>query len=626
MCGICGIVNGSGRPVDEAVLLRMRDAIAHRGPDDAGHHLDGPVGLGMRRLSIIDLQTGHQPIFNEDGTICVVFNGEIYNYRELRDDLWKRGHRFQTQTDTEVIVHLYEDEGPEFLQQLNGMFGLALWDSRKNELLLARDRLGIKPLYTANVGDVFLFGSELKALLQHPAVSREVDPAAISEFLTYEYIPAPRTAFAQIEKIPPASYVVWKDGRTEQHTYWDVSFEPEPGLADETACAEAIRERLQEAVRLQLRSDVPLGVLLSGGMDSSSVVAMMHRLGVPIDTFSIGFDEPAYNELDAATLVANTFGTNHHFLNLSASDVKRLLPTIIGYLDEPLADASIIPTYLVCHLARQHVKVVLSGDGGDETFGGYETYKAHKIARYYRLLPRILREGIRRAVPLLPASKSHMGFSFKAQKFTSGVQYPPAAANALWWGAYTPEQKIQLIGDRLQNGNGRGAEPFEAVSRVESRFRGGDLLDRIFYCDLKLYLQDDLLVKVDRMSMANSLEVRVPFLDHHMVEFATGIPSRLKVNGLKLKYILRKAMAPLLPESIITRPKRGFDIPLDAWLRGPLKEFVLDTLSESRVRESGFVNPAFLRRILTEHMQARRNHRQLLWPLVILEYWRQRYA
>ncbi len=625
MCGICGIINRTDEPVARDVLLRMRDALAHRGPDDAGCHVDGGVGLAMRRLSIIDLSSGHQPIFNEDGTIAIVFNGEIYNYRELRQDLVARGHRFQTQTDTEVIVHLYEDHGPQCVDRLNGMFGLAIWDSRNQRLLLARDRLGIKPLYTAHTGDVFLFGSELKSLLQHPAVRPEMDPEAISEYLTYEYIPAPRTAFRGIAKLPPGTRVVWEDGVARSESYWDVSFLPDPALGNEPTCAEAIRSRFRESVRVRLRSDVPLGVLLSGGIDSSSVVATMHQLGVPIDTFSIGFDDRDYNELDAAGEIAEAFGTNHHFLTLTAADVKRLLPTLVGFLDEPLADASVIPTFLVSQLARQHVTVALSGDGGDETFGGYETYRAHKLARVYRRLPSAARETLRHAVSLLPPSRSHMGFSFRARKFTSGARFRPAVANSLWWGAYSPEQKQQLAGERLRGLNGNGRDPFAAVTRIEEQFQGDDLLDRIFYCDLKLYLQDDLLVKVDRMSMANSLEVRVPFLDHNLVEFAATIPSRLKVNGWRLKYILRRAMEPLLPRSIVRRPKRGFDIPLDAWLRGPLREFTLDTLSEKRVREGGCVDPGFLRRILDEHMQGKRNHRQLLWPLVVLEFWRQRY-
>lgn len=620
MCGICGILNGSGEPVSQNVLLKMRDAMVHRGPDDAGCHIDRHVGIAMRRLSIIDLETGHQPIFNEDGTICVVLNGEIYNYRELREELVAVGHRFQTQTDTEVIVHLYEEHGFDCLKHLNGMFGLAVWDARRQQLLLARDRLGIKPLFVAEFGQTLLFASEIKSILQHPAATREMDAGAISEYLTYEYIPAPRTAFRGIRKLLPATYAVWKGGNLTTTAYWDVAFEPDSRLLDEEACKAAIRDRLRESTRLQLRSDVPLGVLLSGGIDSSSVVAMMHDLGVPINTFSIGFEEHAYNELDAANRIAAAFDTRHESLQLTAADVKRLLPTLIGYLDEPLADASIIPTFLVCRLARQHVKVALSGDGGDETFGGYETYKAHQFARVYRMLPTIVQDGLRRLVPHLPPSNSHMGFSFRARKFTSGVRFPPPIANSLWWGAYTPQQLDSLL---LHT---NGSDPFEAVYRTEKSFVGDGLLDRIFYLDMKLYLQDDLLVKVDRMSMANSLEVRVPFLDHTFVEFAATVPSRLKVKGLKLKYILRQAMKPLLPDWIVRRPKRGFDIPLDDWMRGPLREFVYDILADQRIQEGGYLNPTFLRHVLDEHMQGRQNHRQLIWPIVVLESWRQQYV
>lgn len=624
MCGICGIANGSGEPVAEEILVRMRDALTHRGPDDAGSHIDGKVGIAMRRLSIIDLEGGQQPIFNEDGTICVVQNGEIYNYRELRDELLNRGHRFRTSSDTEVIVHLYEEFGDNCVDHLNGMFAFALWDSREQRLLLARDRLGIKPLYMAQMGGTLLFASELKSILEHPKISREVDPHALSEYLSYEYIPAPRTALLGVSKLPPATRAVWKDGHVHTETYWDVNFQPNSALAVEETCKEAIRTNLREAVRLQLRSDVPLGVLLSGGMDSSSLVAMMRELGVPIQTFSIGFQEKAYNELDAATEIARHFGTEHHALMLTANDVTELLPTLIGVLDEPLADASVIPTYLVCRLAREKVKVALSGDGGDESFGGYETYKAHQIAKCYRSMPDWMRAAVRKLVPLLPISSSHRGVAFKARKFTSGVEFPPTVANALWWGAYTPAEKAPLMGEFFKDT--KGHEPFDAVHRVAKNFNGNNDLDRIFYQDFKLYLQDDLLVKVDRMSMANSLEVRVPFLDHTLVEFAATIPSHMKVNRLRLKYILRRAMQPMLPKWVISRPKQGFDIPLDAWIRGPLRSFILDTLSPQRIREAGYFNPTYLSRILDEHMRGQGNHRQLLWPLVVLEFWRQRYV
>ncbi|RMD61995.1 asparagine synthase (glutamine-hydrolyzing), partial [Candidatus Parcubacteria bacterium] len=549
---------------------------------------------------------------------------EIYNYRELRSELESRGHRFRTQTDTEVLVHLYEERGTDFLKHLNGMFAIALWDARKAQLLLARDRLGIKPLYTAVVGDILIFASELKAILQHPEVSRQLDTTAIAEYLTYEYIPAPRTAFAGVKKLCPATYAIWRDGQLKVHTYWDVAFQADESLRDEGVCAEAIRERLSESVRLRLRADVPIGVLLSGGMDSSSIVAAMHHLNVPINTFSIGFAEREYDELDAATAVARAFGARHHALRLSAPDVIRLLPAIIGVLDEPLADASVVPTFLVSKLARQHVKVALSGDGGDETFGGYETYRAHKLARVYRRLPRLVQAGVRLGVEVLPVSRSHRGLSFKARKFASGASFRPAVANALWWGAYTPEQRTAILGPAVRGGN--GCERFEAVRRVEERFKGSELLDLIAYCDLKLYLQDDLLVKVDRMSMANSLEVRVPFLDHEMVEFAATIPACLRIRGLRLKHMLKKAMEPWLPRGIAARPKRGFDIPLDAWMRGPLREFVYDTLRGASIIRDGLINGEMVETLIEDHMRKRRNNRQLLWPLIVLESWRQRYG
>ncbi|MFN9270560.1 MAG: asparagine synthase (glutamine-hydrolyzing) [Planctomycetaceae bacterium] len=623
MCGICGVWELRGGSPDEAILRSMNDRVTHRGPDDAGWLVDGPAGLAMRRLSIVDLAGGRQPQFNESGDVAVVFNGEIYNHRELREGLQARGHLFSTDSDTEVLVHLYEELGDGCVEPLNGMFTFAIWDKSRQRLLLARDRLGIKPLYLAVTRDRVLFGSELKSLLAHPGCPREVDRLALGEFLACEYIPAPRSAFAGIEKVPGGTRVIVEAGGVRRERYWQPLFAPRatPGtFADHTR---EVRDRLREAVRLQLRADVPLGVLLSGGLDSGSVVALMHDLGTPIETFSIGFAERDYDELDGAGEVARQFGTRHHTLRLGAAEVRDVLPAIFDNLDEPLADASVIPTYLVSRLARERVKVALSGDGGDELFGGYETYRAHRLAAWYGRVPKVLRRGLRWGVGLLPAGGSHRGLSFKAKKFLRGADLPPAERNAVWWGSYTAGELRELLTDEWQEA---AHDPLAAVRRVAGEHAGEGGLNAMFHQDLSLYLQDDLLVKVDRMSMANSLEVRVPFLDHTLVEYAAGLPVEWKVKGWTLKHLLRQAMAPLLPPALLSRPKRGFDLPLGPWLRGPLKEFAGDLLSPASLREAGWFKGEVVGRLLAEHWSGRHDHRQLLWPLLVCEAWRRRYV
>lgn len=622
MCGICGIWERGGASPDERVLRSMNDRLTHRGPDDAGWLVDGPVGLAMRRLSIVDLAGGRQPQFNESGDVAVVFNGEIYNHRELREGLLARGHQFQTESDTEVLVHLYEELGDDCVGPLNGMFALAIYDRPRGRLLLARDRLGIKPLYLAVTPQRILFGSELKALLAHPGCPREVDRRAIGEFLACEYIPAPRSAFAGIEKVPGGTRVIIDSAGVRRERYWQVTFTPRPSPGTFEDQAVEIRQRLREAVRLQLRADVPLGVLLSGGLDSGSIVALMHDLGIPVESFSIGFAERDYDELDGAATVARQFGTRHHTLRLGAAEVREVLPAIVESLDEPLADASAIPTWLVSRLARERVKVALSGDGGDELFGGYETYRAHRLAEWYGRLPGVLRRGLAWGVGLWPVGSSHRGVGFKARKFLRGVGLPAAERNAVWWGAYTAGELGELLTEEWREAV---TDPLAPVRRVAREHAGEGGLNAMFHQDLTLFLQDDLLVKVDRMSMANSLEVRVPFLDHTLVEHAAGLPAHWKVRGWTLKHLLREAMRPLLPAALLTRPKRGFDLPLGPWLRGPLREFAGDLLSPASLREAGWFRPDVVGRILDEHGSGRHDHRQLLWPLLTCEAWRRRH-
>ena len=626
MCGICGFVDANGLGPDAPALLKaMADVIIHRGPDDDGYYLDANAALGMRRLSIIDLVTGKQPISNEDKTIWVVYNGEIFNFPDIKKDLVARGHVFATRADTEVIVHLYEDLGDDFVHRLNGMFAIALWDTKRRRLVLARDRLGIKPLHYWEDGERVYFASEIKSLLQTP-LPREIDFEALGQYFAFEYVPAPRSIFRGVGKLLPGHLMIVEGGRTEIRRYWDVRYAETNIVARrEEEYAEEIASRLKESVRMRLLSDVPLGVFLSGGVDSSSVTALMSEVAAgPVKTFSIGFREKTFDELDAARLVAGRFSTEHHEFVVGPDKVRELTPILMRFLDEPLADASIIPTYIISRLARETVTVALAGDGGDELFGGYDTYKAHKVARFYRRIPRIARRGlIRPVVRKLPASAKRLSFEFKAKKFIAGAEYPPEVSNFIWWGAYAPELRARLFSPDLQARIGE--DPYAPVAVQGANTRAADGLDRIAYLDLKLYLQDDLLVKVDRMSMANSLEIRVPFLDYTFVEFAATIPSRLKLKGLASKYILKKAMASRLPAEILTKKKIGFDIPLGVWIREELRDFVLATLAPERLKRHGFFDDRFVRGVLDEHLRGTHNHRQLLWPLIIFQFWYDRY-
>lgn len=624
MCGICGLCRFSGlQPDDRATVDRMTQALIHRGPDEDGFYADEFVSLGMRRLRIIDLVTGRQPISNEDGTIWTVYNGEIFNFPSLRQELQERGHVFKTKADTEVIVHLYEEDGPEFVHRLNGMFAIALWDTKKRRLCLYRDRLGIKPLHYCLLPNGIVFASEIKSLLA-AGVPRQIDLEALSQFFSFEYIPAPRTIFQSVSKLLPGHQIICEPDGVKVERYWDVQFVPDsPPLPEETY-GEEIRRRLRQAVAMRLISDVPLGVFLSGGVDSSLVTALMKEVTTAeVKTFSIGFREKSFNELNYAREVANFLGTNHQEFIVEPRLVKELVPKLMGYLDEPLADASVIPTYLISYLARQQVTVALAGDGGDELFAGYDTYKAYRLACFYRRVPRFIDRPVRRLVNLLPASSRRLSFEFKAKKFLAGIDYPPEIANYIWWGAYPPGEKEKLFSPDFRQA--MTANPYEPVNFHLKNCSAEDPLDRIFYLDLKLYLQDDLLVKVDRMSMANSLEIRVPFLDYTFVEFAARIPNRLKLKGWKTKYILKKAMEGKLPRSIFHRPKIGFDIPLGAWMRQDLKDFVLDTLSPARIKQHGFFNPSYVEQKLTEHFRGIHNHRQLLWPVIIFQFWYDRY-
>ncbi len=624
MCGICGVTYfDRGRPVTEPLVRRMCDVIRHRGPDDQGQFVRGNVGLGMRRLSIIDLVTGRQPIANEDDSTWIVFNGEIYNHLELRRDLEKKGHRFKTKSDTEAILHAYEEYGEACPTKLNGMFAFAIWDGNKQRLFLARDRLGIKPLYYYHDGEKFAFGSELKSILQVPDVPREVSPEALDLFLTFEYIPAPLSIFKGIAKLPAGHALTLREGRVQTRAYWDLRF-AEREVSEAEACEE-LRALLQDAVKIRLMSDVPLGAFLSGGIDSSSVVAMMSRvMDRPVKTFSIAFKEATYNEAGYARLVADHFKTEHHEFTIE-TDALGLTEKLIAHLDEPLGDFSIFPTFLVSQMARDYVTVALSGDGGDELFAGYDTYMAHQAATAYERIPGFARRSlIESFVNRMPPTEKKKGLINRAKRFVEGMQLPADLGHTRWMVFLQEATKARLYSSELR-AQLRDFDSFEFIRRHFRQADTDDLLNRQLYVDVKTYLVDDILVKVDRMSMATSLEARVPLLDHRFVELAATLPGRLKLNGRQTKYIFKKAMQPLLPPEILTRGKEGFSIPIKNWLKHELKDRMLDVLSPERVQRDGFFNPEYMDRLVREHLNGRENHSHRLWAMMVFGIWQELY-
>jgi asparagine synthase (glutamine-hydrolysing) len=624
MCGICGIVGRA--PVDREVLARMAGTLRHRGPDDDGFHVaeheDGTaVGLGFRRLAIIDLESGNQPLANEDGSLRIVLNGEIYNFRELRAELDARGHRFATNGDAEVVLHLYEDHGPHCVERLNGMFAFALWDDAERRLLLARDRFGKKPLYYADLGGTLLFGSELKSLLEHPDCPHELDLGSLSRYLALEYVPTPRSIFEGVRKLPGGHVLQWHDGRVTVERYWDLDFGGDTAELSDDEYAAELRSRLRAAVRRRLVSDVPLGAFLSGGVDSSSVVAMMARELAPdtVKTFSIGFAERSFDESEHARRVARHFGTDHHEETFTAAALLDVLPVVADVLDEPFADASVLPTYLLSRFTRESVTVALAGDGADELLAGYPTFAAERVARLYKV-PRLLHEhAVVPLAELLPVSTANFSFDFKVKRFLRGAAEPADRRHPAWLGSFTPAEQEALLEQTPE-------DPFAEVRHAYARAPTGDALERLIYAYAKTYLQDDILVKVDRASMACSLEVRAPFLDVELVELLGRVPARLKLRGLTTKHLLKRAMADLLPQGIAGRAKKGFGIPVAEWLKTDLREPVLDELSPDRLRRQGLFAPEEVGRLLAEHLAGRRDHRKQLWTLFCFQLWHRRFA
>lgn len=621
MCGICGIVSGAAGGVpDKELIWRMTETLRHRGPDDAGVHVDGQAALGMRRLSIIDLHTGHQPMYNEDGTICVILNGEIYNYPDLTRLLRRKGHVFRTSSDTEAIVHLYEEYGEDCVQHLNGMFAFAIWDSRERSLFLARDRMGIKPLYYYNDGKRLIFGSEVKALLASGLVERKVAAESLHHFLSLNYMPWDTTMVEGVRKLLPGHFLSYKGGEVRIAKYWDIQYDYTGGMS-EADCAEGILSLLKQSVKRRLISDVPLGFFLSGGIDSSTIVALASELGgQPIKTFSIGFEEKSYSELKHARMIAGRYGTDHREF-IVRSDARDLLHKLVWYSDEPSADSSIIPTYYLSKMTREHVKVALSGDGGDEMFGGYLTYLAYKAANLYRKAPLWLRgRVIGGMVDMLPVSDKKVSLEYKAKRFIRGMDMSTLRAHYWWNGAFSEEEKGELYSPGLRE-RLAGSDTLGIFEKPFNRYPDLDTMSRLLYVDAKLYLADDILVKVDRASMANSLEVRVPILDHELVEFAAKIPPEMKIKGSIKKYIFKKATKGLLPHRTRHRKKKGFSIPISQWLKGELRETTLHYLSPARVRPMGYFNPAAVSGLLDDHLSGRRNNAYYIWALLVFQIW-----
>jgi len=624
VCGIAGIVRSDGAPVDRELLARMNEAIRHRGPDEDGFYFSAGVGLAMRRLAIIDLKSGQQPIHNQGSTAWIVFNGEIYNYRELRAQLEKLGHRFYTDSDTEAIVHAYDQYGADCPKYLRGMFAFAIWDERTKSLFLARDRVGKKPLLYAQLDGELVFGSEFTAVLEHPRVSREVDFEAIHHYLSYICVPAPLTAYSAIRKLEPGHWLLWRDGEIKTERYWQLDFSKKHKIGEEEA-GERVVELLREAVRIRLMSEVPLGAFLSGGIDSSAVVALMAQESAEkIKTFSIGFDEQDFSELHHARRVAEHVGADHHEF-IVRPDAMEILPTLVEHYGEPFADSSAIPSYYVSKETRGYVTVALNGDGGDECFAGYQRYAAMSIAQKYRNLPASLRDSvISNVVRALPGFDARQNPLRKAKRFIAAASLPPVERYLRWVSAFDDAAKQNLYSDAFRH----DTAGFRTASILEPWFakaNGAGIVDASLLTDTMTYLPNDLLVKMDIASMTVSLEARSPFLDHHLMEFAAGLPEKLKLRRLTTKYLLKRVLKKLVPAENLNRSKMGFGVPIGHWFRGSMQPFLRETLLSERSLGRGLFRPEMVHQLIDHHVSAKADHSHRLWSLLMLELWYQRF-
>lgn len=625
MCGIAGFVNGGGRGADRGIIEAMTATLAHRGPDGDGVHVAGPVALGHRRLSIIDVEGGAQPLANEDDSIWVVYNGELYNEPDLKPALEAKGHRYRTRCDTETLVHQYEEDGDAFASRLNGMFALAIWDASRSRLVLARDRMGQKPLYYAELpGGGLAFGSEPKALLKHPEVPRDLDPDGLARYLFYEYVPAPYSIWRGVRKLPRGHVLTWEGGRVRVSRFFPRAGDPrDPSPPPFEQAATRFWGSFRDSVARHRRSDVPLGVFLSGGVDSSSVAAALCEVepAANVHTFSIGFEDPSFDESAHARAVAEFLGTDHHERTFSVESVMELLPQVAGWLDEPFGDASILPTHLLSRFAREHVTVALGGDGADELIAGYPTFEAERAARIYRSLPRPARGLAEAIASRLPVDHRNFSFDFKLKQFLRGAAEPPALAHQRWLGSFSGPELARLF---VQTPLDVEAEHAALADRLAAEIPA-DALGRSLELYQETYLPEDILTKVDRASMACGLEVRAPFLDAVLVDVIRSLPSGYKYGDGTTKRLLKRAVADKLPASILKRPKKGFGIPVARWLRGPLAPLLDRLLAPDRLRAQGLFRPEEVARRIREHREGVRDHRKPLWTLLMFQLWYERW-
>ncbi|MBU1864517.1 MAG: asparagine synthase (glutamine-hydrolyzing), partial [Candidatus Omnitrophica bacterium] len=623
MCGLCGFTdNRKDLNNSSDILVKMTRVLQHRGPDAEGFYHSDTMHFGHRRLRIIDLQTGDQPIFNEDKSLVLVFNGEIYNFKELKDELVKKGHVFHTHSDTEVIIHLYEEKGEDCVRVLNGMFAFAIWDSKSKELFLARDRFGQKPLFYTVCGNDIFFASELKSLIMHPIVRCEIDNLSLAQYLAYEYIPTPRTIYKDIFKLSAGHYLLYKNGSISIRQYWDYyDSQQEHCHLSQPKIMEKLVALLSKAVSRRLMSDVPLGIFLSGGIDSSAIAALAVRhSSQKIKTFSITFDNPSFDESKYARRVSSFLGTEHFEKKFSVNELFRTIEENLGTLDEPFADSSFLPTSLLSKLAREHVTVALGGDGADELFCGYPTFQAHKLAEIYKFVPHIVHKNC--FIPIakrLPVDLNNISIDYRVKQFLNGAKQRMEIRHQYWLGAFSPEEQVDLFTHAL-TGEISQQKLHEPNVRYWRQQRGADKMNALSYLYIKTYLQDDILTKVDRASMLHSLEVRSPFLDVEFAQFVSQLPGKFKIRGFTRKYILRKALHNILPKEIINRSKKGFGIPIAYWFRNELKGAIKDH-SFSKNLESIGMRKDVVNTIVEQHLSGKKDNRKKLWALFVLDNW-----
>ncbi|MEQ1643020.1 MAG: asparagine synthase (glutamine-hydrolyzing) [Pyrinomonadaceae bacterium] len=624
MCGITGWVNlekSTSNNHTEAVLHSMCERILHRGPDSEGLWMDDTVALGMRRLSIIDLHTGDQPVFSEDKSVVAMINGELYNYREVRADLEKRGHKFRTQTDVEIVPHLYQIYGDDLVDHINGMFAISLWDTAKKKLILARDRFGEKPIYYGVFDGKLLYASEPKAILAHPAVEAELNLDALRHYLSYDYVPAPHSIYKGIFKLPAAHILTVENGEIKTRRYWDLSWEKSEKPASLTNAAGELRDLMSDAVRMRLVADVPLGILLSGGVDSSAIAAFaVQHATEKVKTFSIGFEEDSFDESKYARQVSHHLGTEHYEATLSVGTAADLITEIGTWLDEPLSDGSLIPTFMLSRFVRHHVTVALGGDGGDELFAGYPMYYGHKVAKMYSTVPGFIRSGmIEPIVKRLPVSTKNLSFEYRAKRFVRSSHYDLITRHHSWFGSFSIEEQTALLTPEVRQ---RTSDDIYCEAReMLEQCDAASEIEQMQYLDMNFYMAEDILTKVDRASMAVSLETRAPFLDPRIGQFAASIPLDYKLRGSKGKYILKKSLEGLLPDEILHRKKKGFGIPIAEWLKGRLNPLMHDLLAPERLKDQGLFNAEYVQTLIAEHEKGMASHHKQLWTLLVFQLW-----